>query len=158
MQPWCVIRLEPLRGHPRGCSGCGRPVTAIHDREERRIRDLPLFEHRVELIVLRLRVACPGYGPRLEWLAWLALYARVTRRLAESVAHLCQVAAVLHVARLFDLDWKTVKELDKAGLERRLEGPLDLKGIEVIALDEFALHQGHRCATVIVEPTRKRVL
>jgi transposase len=28
----------------------------------------------------------------------------------------------------------------------------------VIALDEFAIQKGHRYATVIVEPTRKRVL
>ena len=37
-------------------------------------------------------------------------------------------------------------------------GPLDFDGLEVIALDEFPVHKGHRYATVIVEPTRKRVL
>ena len=56
---------------------------AIHDLEERRIRDLPVFEHRVELIVPRVRVACPQCGPRLERLSWLAPYARVTQRLVE---------------------------------------------------------------------------
>jgi transposase len=61
------------------------------------------------------------------------------------------------VARFFGLDWKTVKDLDRASLEREL-GPVDLDGIEVIGLDEFAIQKGHRYATVIVEPTRKRVL
>src|SRR5688572_31661365 len=65
--------------------------------------------------------------------------------------------AVRHVARYFDLDWQTVKRLDRQRLERTL-GPVDLDGIEVIALDEFAIQKGHRYATVIVEPTRKRVL
>jgi transposase len=37
-------------------------------------------------------------------------------------------------------------------------GPVDLDGLEVIALDEFAIQKGHRYATVIVEPMRKRVL
>ena len=37
-------------------------------------------------------------------------------------------------------------------------GPVDLDGLEVIGMDEFAIHKGHRYATVIVEPTRKRVL
>jgi len=156
-QSWCVIDLSAVRGHPRCCSGCGRLVRAIHDFERRRVRDLPLFEHRVELIVPRVRVACPACGPKLERLAWLDPYARVTRRLGESVARLCRVASVLHVARFFALDWKTVKELDRASLERDL-GPVDLDGLQIIGLDEFAIQKGHRYATVIVEPARKRVL
>lgn len=154
---WCVIRLEPIRGHRRCCSGCGRLTTAIHDLEERRVRDLPVFEHAVELVVPRVRVVCERCGPKLERLPWLDAYARVTRRLADSVSRLCQVASVLHVARHFGLDWKTVKDLDRACLERTL-GPVDLDGVEVIAMDEFAIQKGHRYATVIVEPTRKRVL
>ena len=153
----CVIRLEPSRGQPRCCSGCGAFIAAIHDLEDRRVRDLPVFEHRVELIVPRVRVACPRCGPKLERLPWLDAYARVTRRLAESVGRLCEVMAIRHVARYFGLDWKTVKELDRQRLERTL-GLLDLDGIEVIAMDEFAIQKGHRYATVIVEPTRKRVL
>jgi transposase len=155
-QSCCVIRLEPIRGMARCCSGCGVSA-AIHDLEERRVRDLPVFEHRVELIVPRVRVACPHCGPRLERLSWLDPYARVTQRLAESVGRLCAVMAIRHVARFFGLDWKTVKRIDRVRLERAL-GPVDLDGIEVIALDEFAIQKGHRYATVIVEPTRKRVL
>lgn len=154
---WCVIRLTPVSGGARCCSGCGGWTGAIHDAEPRRVRDLPVFEQRVELIVPRVRVACPGCGPRLERLAWLDPYARVTRRLAASVAALCQVASILHVARFFGLDWKTVKDLDRRHLEREL-GPVDLEGVEVIGMDEFAIQKGHRYATVIVEPTRKRVL
>jgi transposase len=121
------------------------------------VRDLPVFEHAVELVVPRVRVACAHCGPKLERLPWLDAYARVTRRLADSVSRLCQVASILHVARFFGLDWKTVKTLDKAALERQL-GPVDLDDIEVIGLDEFAIQKGHRYATVIVEPMRKRVL
>lgn len=154
---WCVLRLRPVRGHGRLCSGCGASTSAIHDLEWRRVRDLPVFEYRVELIVPRVRVACPACGPRLERLAWLEPYARVTYRLGQSVAALCKVASILHVARFFGLDWKTVKELDRRHLEQEL-GPVDLDGIEVIGMDEFAIQKGHRYATVIVEPTRKRVL
>jgi transposase len=154
---WCVLRLRPVRGQGRVCSGCGASTSAIHDLEWRRVRDLPVFEYRVELIVPRIRVACPACGPRLERLAWLEPYARVTCRLGHSVAALCKVASILHVARFFGLDWKTVKELDRRHLEQEL-GPVDLEGIEVIGMDEFAIQKGHRYATVIVEPTRKRVL
>lgn len=154
---WCVIELAALAGHLRCCIGCGVATTVIHDVEERRVRDLPVFEHSVELIVPRIRVECSRCGPKIERLPWLDTYARVTRRLAESVSRLCKVAAILHVARFYVLDWKTVKDLDRAYLEREL-GPIDLDGVEVIVMDEFAIQKGHRYATVIVEPTRKRVL
>jgi transposase len=154
---WCVIRLRPVSAARRCCSGCGRLTRAIHELEERRIRDLPLFEYAVELLVPRVRVECPHCGPKLERLSWLEPYARLTRRLGESVARLCKVATIRHVARWYGLDWKTVKDLDRSSLEREL-GPVDLEGIEVIGLDEFAIQKGHRYATVIVEPSRKRVL
>lgn len=154
---WCVLKLQPIRGYVRYCGGCGERTQAIHDWRLRRVRDLPVFEHRIELLVPRIRVACRRCGPKLERLSWLTSYARVTARLAESVARLCKVASILHVARYFDLDWKTVKEIDRCSLEREL-GPVDLDGVAVIAMDEFAIQKGHRYATVIVEPTRKRVL
>jgi transposase len=97
-QSWWSARLEPIRGWPRQCSGCGEHTPAIHDLQLRRVRDLPLVERRVELQVLRVRVACPQCGPKLERLSWLDPYARVTRRLAESVGRLCEVMAARHVA------------------------------------------------------------
>jgi transposase len=90
-------------------------------------------------------------------LDWLEPYARVTRRLAESVARMCQVLPIKHVAEYFALSWDTVKAIDKAYLNRTL-GPVDLSGVEVIGMDEFAIQRGHRYATLVVEIHTKRVL
>src|SRR5690606_27606699 len=132
-------------------------VAAIHDRTIRRIRDLPVFEDRVELQVERLRLACPDCGPRLEQLDWLDPHARVTRRLADSVARLCAASSIRSAAKWFGLDWKTVKTIDFRYLERTLGSP-DLDGLTLLAMDEFAIQKGHRYATVVVDPQRKRVL
>ena len=156
-QFWAVLELAPVEGAERLCSGCDQPVAAIHDQTVRRIRDLPLFEYAVELWVPRLRLACPRCGPRLERLDWLDPHARVTRRLAESVARLCAGTSVRHTARWFGLDWKTVKAIDFRHLERSL-GPPNLDGVRLLAMDEFAIQKGHRYATVVVDPERKRVL
>ena len=121
------------------------------------MRDLPIFEVAVELIVPRLRVLCSNCGPKLERLDWLEPYSRVTSRLAASVARLCKVMSVKHVAAYYGLAWDTVKQIDCRHLERDL-GPIDLAGVTAIGMDEFAIQKGHRYATVVVEPSRKRVL
>jgi transposase len=154
---WLVLELVPAWSQDHHCSGCGEAVVAAHDRTIRRIRDLPVFDDPVELRVERLRLACPRCGPRLEYLDWLDPHARVTKRLAESVARLCAVTSIRSAARWFGLDWKTVKAIDFRHMERTL-GPVDLRGVTVIAMDEFAIQKGHRYATVVVDPQRKRVL
>jgi transposase len=156
-QRWVQIKLEPVADSERICEGCGQGTRAIHDCCKRRIRDLPLFDACTELVVPRLRVSCERCGPKLQRLSWLEPYARVTRRLAESVARLCPVMSIRHVAQFYGLDWKTIKAIDCAHLQRQL-GPIDLAGVYVIAMDEFAIQRGHRYATVVVEPYRKRVL
>lgn len=156
-QRWCVVRLRPAPGRERECSGCGARCAAIHDCEERRVRDLPIFEFPVELIVPRIRVACPNCGAKLEQLSWLEGYSRVTRRLANGAARLCEVMSIRHVAQFYRLAWTTVKRIDFRHLQRTL-GPVELGQVTVIGMDEFAIQKGHRYATVVVEVPRKRVL
>lgn len=155
-QRWCVVELAPTPKRQGRCSGC-QTVAGIHDFELRRVRDLPIFEAPVELVLPRLRVLCPNCGPKLEQLDWLEPYSRVTSRLAKNVARMCKVMALAHVARFYGLAWDTVKQIDCRYLEREL-GPINLTGVTVIGMDEFAIQKGHRYATVIVEPSRKRVL
>ena len=154
---WSVLKLRPLLGVKRRCSSCGWVGTAVHDSEVRRVRDLPIFDVSVELELPRLRLECPNCGPKLEDLNWLEPYARITSRLARSVALLCKVMTLRHVAKFYGLAWSTVKLIDQRQLEREV-GPPCLDGVKVIAMDEFAIQKGHRYATVIVEPYRKAVL
>ncbi len=156
-RPETWLELHPDPSRQKRCTGCGEIVDQIHEYQERWIRDLPAWGADTWLLVHRCRLACPRCGPKLELLDWVDRYARVTRRLADSVARLCRVLPVKHVADFFGLGWETVRAIDKASLEQSL-GPVDVSGLEVIAMDEFALRKGHRYATVVVDPISKRVI
>jgi transposase len=81
----------------------------------------------------------------------------MTKRFAESVARLARVLPIKQVADHYRLHWETVKAIDKAALEGQLR-PVDLSGVQQIAIDEFAIRKGHRYATSVVDPTNHRVL
>ena len=152
-----MIELEVEAGGEGVCDGCGRKVRAVHERRRRRVRDLPVFGCQTTLVMERRRVECPVCGARVERLSWLERYGRVTKRLAEAVARLCEVLPVKQVAEFYGLGWDAVKAIHKSWLHREL-GPVDVSGVEVIGMDEFAIQKGHRYATVIVEPSRRQVL
>jgi transposase len=82
------------------------------------VRDLPIFGTPVELVVPRVRVLCPQCGPKLEPLSRSRPPSRVTERLAASVAQLCKLMSVQHVASFYGLAWTTVKLIDQRQLER----------------------------------------
>jgi transposase len=166
-----VERIEPTGagGKPRvevtlireartfQCCGCGQETTKVHETVVRCVRDLPILDAETYVWLPRYRVACPTCGPKLETLSWLSPWERVTKRLAESVVRLCRVLPVKHVAEFYGLDWDTVKNLDVAALAEQLL-PVELSTVTMIVMDEFALRKGHRYATVVLEPRRKRVL
>ena len=110
------IWLSPRDDQPGRCSGCGRRVAAVHDTTDRVVRDLPILDAQTLLVVPRRRLACPRCGPRLEQLSWLSPWGRVTCRLEESVARMCQHMAVKHVAQYFGLHWDQVKGIEKRGI------------------------------------------
>jgi transposase len=140
------------------CEQCGARCRQVHETTVRRVRDLPLFEYRVVLHVPRRRLWCERCGgPRLERLDWLGRYQRVTDRLAQACSHLLQSSNIQAVARFYSLGWHTVKTLDKMRLRASVCEP-DWSQIEYLAMDEFALHKGHRYATVVVNPISRQVL
>jgi transposase len=152
-----VLTLQPVPDQPKTCSRCGQAVSAVHDVSPREVRDLPILDAETWLVLPRARVLCPRCGPTVEAVPWLDRYQRMTTRLAEAIARLAQELSITQVAQWYAVSWDTVKQIDRRALERRL-GPVDLRGVRVIALDEFALHRGHRYATVIADPFTKRVL
>lgn len=153
-----LINLSEDPNKTASCGQCGQPCVLVHDRRWRRIRERDWFDRRVWLNVPVRRVDCHHCGARVtEHIAWLAEHARITRRLWAWVEALAQILPIAHVARLTGLHWHTVKEVDRLRLQS-LHGRFDGRSVRRLVMDEFALHKGHRYATVVMDAQTMRVL
>ncbi len=130
----------------------GGSCDRMHHTTARWVDDLPAFDRPTRLLVHRRRLDCPHCGPKSERLRWLDHYQRCAARLAESVARWCKLASIKHAACQYGIGWDRTERI------ARELGPVDLSGVTILAMNEFAIHKGHRCATAIVDPTCKRVL
>ena len=93
----------------------------------------------------------------MEAVEWLAPFKRYTERLREHVEHRTLEETVAYAAQETNLSWDTVKEIDKARL-RRLYEHFHWDNSRRLAVDEFAIHRGHRYATVVYSIDTKKVL
>ena len=152
-----LISLEPLAECLPICGRCLQPCPLIHDRRIRQVRDRDLLDQRVLLQLPVRRVDCLKCGRVSERIDWLAPASRLTQRLRVWLEGLLQLLPISHVSRLTGLHWHTLKTLDKRRLEAEV-GAFEPGDVRRLVMDEFALHKGHRYATVIMDAERTRVL
>ena len=152
-----TLTLEPRAADLPRCGRCQQPSPLIHDRRIRLIRDRDLFDQHVQLRLPVRRVDCLTCGRVTEHISWLAPTSRLTRRLCAWIESLLQLLPISHVSQLTGLHWHTLKTLDKRRLQATF-GAFEPGDVRRLVMDEFALHKGHRYATVIMEAERTRVL
>lgn len=139
------------------CSNCGQMSFWSWDSRLARIRDLSVFGFKTYLMIYKHRTNCPQCGVKVEKLEFADPYARCTKRFEELVARLCRITSLKQVAELLELDWKTVKDIDKKYLEKQFAIP-DYSGLRILAVDEIAAHKGYNYFTVVMDLERTRVV
>ena len=140
------------------CGACRAPCALVHERCRRRVRERDCLDRRVWLDVPIRRMDCHHCGARVvEHIAWLDRRSRITHRVRAWVEALAQLLPIAHVAQLTGLHWHTIKAIDHRRLER-LHGEFVAGDVRRLVMDEFALHKGHRYATVVMDAQRMRVL
>jgi transposase len=153
-----LIKLSESPETPARCGACQGSCVLVHERCRRRVRERDCFDRRVWLDVPIRRMDCHHCGARVvEQIAWLDRRSRVTHRLRAWVEALTQLLPIAHVAQLTGLHWHTIKTIDRQRLEQ-LHGEFAAGAVRRLVMDEFALHKGHRYATVIMDAQRMRVL
>lgn len=127
-----------------------------YDSKVRRIRDLSCGDTRVYLEFEVRRVDCIACGKvkteRLDFLADNPFY---TKRFAWHIGRRCRGASIRDVAREFQLDWHTVKALDKQYMTEQLRRA-GMPGPRAIGIDEISIRKGHTYRIVVSDLVRRR--
>lgn len=120
------------------------------------MRDLSCADTRVFLEFEVRRVDCRCCGrvkrERLDFLADNPLY---TKRFAYFVGRRCRQATIRDVAEELNLDWHTIKELDKQYRSAQL-AKAGTPGPKVIGIDEISIRKRHTYRIVVSDLLRER--
>lgn len=101
---------------------------------------------------------CQSCGKvKQEKLGWLAANPLYTKRFTRYVGRRCRAAPLQAVARELQLDWHTVKELEKQYMREQLRRA-GTPGPQVIGIDEGSIKRGHRYRIVVSDLERRRVI
>jgi transposase len=137
---WCELLVDG----PGRCPGCGL-VGTYRDHVERRVSDVPVVGHPLELRVRLPRYRCVHDGCAREVFAHDSSRlarpgASTTRRCAAFILRrlMLDKATVAAVARELGRSWDTVNDIAVAATSELLlsVGPARLEGVEVIGVDE----------------------
>jgi len=127
-----------------------------YDRRTRRTRDLSCGDARIYLEFEVRRVQCRSCGrvkrERLEFLADNPFY---TKRFAHYVGQRCRTMTIKDLAEELNLDWDTVKTLEKQYMRAQL-AKAGTPGPKVIGIDEISIRKGHTYRIVVSDLIRRR--
>ena len=151
-----TFHMDPDKRYHPVCSYCGQPA-APNRLLNRKVRDLFCLGNVVYVDFKYREVRCVRCGIVIEQLDFISPYSRVTNRLAEAVGMMCQYMNLSEVAAYFQLDWKTVREIDKQFIRKQLD-EIPLEDVRIIGMDEVARSKGHKYFTLIYDLGNNRLL
>jgi transposase len=153
-----IIKIIPDKRYQPVCHQCGQKALKIHSWTQRNVRDLNLASTQVWLNCHYRKIVCSSCQQTvIEDLDLFPPYFRVTKRLALYIHGLCKLMTVKEVADHLDLDWKTVKKIDKYFLEAQYGTP-SFDGLRLLAVDEISIRKGHRYLTIVLDYKTGRVV
>src|SRR3990167_7999341 len=111
---------------------------------------------RIYLEIEVRRVQCRSCGKvKREQLAFLADNPFYTKRFAHYVGRRCRAATIKDIAQELNLDWHTVKTLEKQYLAAQL-AKVGTPGPKAIGIDEISIRKGHTYRIVVSDLIRGR--
>jgi transposase len=129
--------------HIACCPACQKISSAIHQYQQRQVRDLPWSGRHCLIEFSTRRFWCQHCQcPFREELIWLEKGSRLTERYAQFVFHQCRCTNIFAVHHQQQLGYKTVERLyyQCAKLVTQVATPCLVRKL---GIDEFAIKKGH---------------
>lgn len=157
-QPDYIIFRGRLRHSAKKCPCCNASNVRIKETKERTFRMLNLGQRRTYLKMESHKVFCQ----RCSATAWLQLAFTsgklpMTNAFINYVLQLTAMTTLLCVALFLGLQWKTVKNLDKANLRKRAK-QFSFRKLRYISIDEIAIRKGHKYMTIFTDITTGQII
>src|SRR5438874_3485373 len=161
------IRVEVMGTNERAsCPHCSCVCVKQHDVRKRIKRDVPLRDHRVELVLYKRRFWCLRcHKAFTESESACGRRKRTTVRLREEIGKQACSRPLMHVASHYEVGPRFVQgcleavassQFAKRGLSLEESGPLPTP--QYLGIDEFARRKGHRYDTILFDLGARKVL
>ncbi|MGB8703484.1 MAG: ISL3 family transposase [Gillisia sp.] len=153
-----IIFRARLKKHLKRCPYCKSSFVRIKETKERTFRMLNLGEKRTQLKIDVHKVWCQ----KCDTKAWAQLPFAVgklpmTKSFMRYILQLTAIATLLAVAIFLGLQWKTVKNIDKANLAKRAK-QFSFKKLRYISIDEIAIKKRHKYMTIFTDISTGQII
>ena len=139
------------------CGGRGKVHFRFYDRKTNSARDLTSGDRRVLLEYELRRVDCGACGVKQERLELLATNTKFNKRLALSIGALCRAMPINDVAKRMNLDWHTVKQIEKDYMRQQL-ARAGCPSPSVIGADEIAINKRNTYRIVVSDLEKRQAI
>jgi transposase len=139
------------------CRNCGKRTKILKESHQRTVRDLDLGPMTCYLTFNEHKLHCSCGYRGFETIYFSRSYARCTIRYEEYIIRLTEKMTISDVRMVTGLDWKTVKDIDKYYIKKRLVGLQDITPTR-LGVDEVAYEKGHKYLTVVRDLDLNKVI
>jgi len=140
------------------CPSCKSHDINFKDHKERRFHLPPMGRKQCFLALLVHRTLCKACG-QLHWshLPFMKGKSPLSRSFIRMALDLLSFSTIKSVAEFLKVGWDCIKDLHKDKL-KLLYNRIELKDIEYLSVDEFAIAKGHEYMTVFTDIKSGRIV
>jgi transposase len=136
------------------CPNCGKLITSTpKDSNIRHIRDLNIIDKKVILHLTTKQYVCKDCNRHFYERFWFVESgSEMTIRLEDFLYRMVHGADLTYVAHKYEIGWKTINRLFHKYSTREVSAHIERseQAVTQIAMDEIALHKGHRDFVVVI--------
>ena len=153
-----IIFRARLKTHLKRCSCCKSSALRIKETKERTFRMLNLGEKRTQLKINTHKILCQ----KCNTSAWIQLPFTIgklpmTKSFMHYIVQLTALTTLLATANFLGIQWRTVKNIDKANLAKRSK-QFSFKKLRYISIDEISIKKGHKYMTIFTDISTGQII